>query len=84
MGIEEIRYESFERSLSGSGTLVLYTDGLVERRGESIDAGFTRLTDAAIAGPEEPQALCEHLLARVLPADGALHDDVTAVVVRVS
>jgi PAS domain S-box-containing protein len=84
MGIQDVRYESFERSLSGSGTLVLYTDGLVERRGESIDAGFTRLTDAAIAGPEDPQALCEHLLARVLPADGALHDDVTAVVVRVS
>ncbi len=83
MGMEEVSYETLERPLPEASTLVLYTDGLVERRGESLDAGFARLTDAATSGPQEPQALCDHILARVLPPD-ALHDDVTAVVVQVS
>ena len=30
-------------------TIVLYTDGLVERRGESLDAGLARLVQAARA-----------------------------------
>jgi PAS domain S-box-containing protein len=84
MGMEDVEYESFERSLSDMGTLVLYTDGLVERRGESLDVGLARLRAAALSGPQDPQALCDHLLADVLPADGARHDDVTAVVVQVS
>jgi anti-sigma regulatory factor (Ser/Thr protein kinase) len=36
--------------------LLLYTDGLVERRGESIDVGFDRLADAARRVGEEPLA----------------------------
>jgi PAS domain S-box-containing protein len=83
MGIEEVQYESFERSLPAPSTIVLYTDGLVERRGESLDVGFSRLIEAATSGPPEPEALRDHILERVLPGD-ALHDDVTAVVVQVS
>ena len=36
-------------------TIVLYTDGLVERRGESIDEGLERLRSAVLAGPREPE-----------------------------
>ena len=32
-----------------AATLLAYTDGLVERRGESIDDGLARLRDAALA-----------------------------------
>ncbi len=60
-------------------TLVLYTDGLVERRREDIDAGLTRLTASLVhhcALP--PEALADALLAD-LGADGS--DDDTALVV---
>ncbi len=32
-----------ETSFSAGATLVLYTDGLIERRGEDIDTGLARL-----------------------------------------
>ncbi len=34
--------------------LVLYSDGLVERRGESIDVGLARLADAVARAADEP------------------------------
>lgn len=37
------RYHEAELELTAGDTLVLYTDGLVERRGESIDDGLARL-----------------------------------------
>lgn len=63
-------------------TLVLYTDGLVERRGESIDTGLRRLTDAvsehARMGPDD---LADTLLTRLGVADGGT-DDIALIVVR--
>ncbi|MCC5481068.1 PP2C family protein-serine/threonine phosphatase [Streptomyces barringtoniae] len=63
-------------------TLVLYTDGLIERRGEDIDAGLDRLTDAltrhARLGPER---LADALLARLGVASGG-RDDIALIVVR--
>lgn len=43
-------------------TLVLYTDGLVERRGESIDVGLDRLRQVCSAAPAAADALCDFLL----------------------
>ena len=40
-------YDESAVELPAAGTLLLYTDGLVERRGELIDVGFERLADAA-------------------------------------
>jgi hypothetical protein len=54
----------------------------VERRGESLDVGLARLAEAASSGPDSAQALVGHLLERMLPESG-LHDDVTAMLVRV-
>ncbi|GHE97731.1 PAS domain-containing protein [Streptomyces griseoluteus] len=63
-------------------TLILYTDGLIERRGEDIDAGLTRLTDMLSActgfGAEH---LADALLAGLDLASGA-DDDIAMVVVR--
>jgi serine phosphatase RsbU (regulator of sigma subunit) len=83
MAVEDNQYETFERRLSPGAAVVLYTDGLIERRGESLDAGLGRLVSVACAGPEEPAPLCDHIVARLLePAER--YDDVTAVVARLS
>jgi serine/threonine-protein kinase RsbW len=54
-------------------TLVLYTDGLVERRSESIDAGLDRLARAALLAGGSPAThaddICDALLGRDEQAD---------------
>ena len=61
--------------------LVLYTDGLVERRGQPIDEGFARLRQAVLEGPREPQKLVEHLLER-LAESSERGDDIALLAVR--
>jgi serine phosphatase RsbU (regulator of sigma subunit) len=73
-------YRSQQVELVAGSSLVLYTDGLVERRREGIDEGLARLTAACSRGPQDPDALCEHLLAELL-GDGGSDDDVAIVVV---
>jgi hypothetical protein len=72
----------YKVSLSPGDTVVLYTDGLVERRGESLRAGLRRLAEvapAACAGSNLDD-VTERLL-DALVADGA-RDDVAIVVYR--
>jgi serine phosphatase RsbU (regulator of sigma subunit) len=82
MGVEDSPYQTFERSLAPGTTVVLYTDGLIERRGESLDVGLERLADAVASGPAKPDALCEQVVEQMRPAAGQLHDDVTALFAR--
>jgi serine phosphatase RsbU (regulator of sigma subunit) len=51
--------------------IVLYTDGLIERRDETLDAGLARLQAAAEAGPADIEALCDHIMGTLLPDDAA-------------
>ncbi|MFH9984604.1 PP2C family protein-serine/threonine phosphatase [Streptomyces luteogriseus] len=63
-------------------TLVLYSDGLIERRDEDIDAGLARLADAlARHGDAGPEALADALLADLLPSSGNT-DDTALVIIR--
>ncbi|MGP4111444.1 PP2C family protein-serine/threonine phosphatase [Streptomyces sp. 4N509B] len=63
-------------------TLVLYTDGLIERRGEDIDVGLGRLVDALTGGGEvEPEELADALLERLGVVGGAA-DDIALLVIR--
>ncbi|MET9388431.1 SpoIIE family protein phosphatase [Streptomyces sp. NPDC002928] len=63
-------------------TLVLYTDGLIERRGEDIEAGLDRLTDVLCRyGTVSPERLADVLLAR-LGLTGGSRDDIALVIVR--
>jgi serine phosphatase RsbU (regulator of sigma subunit) len=66
-------------SLGPSGTLLAYTDGLVERRGESLDDGLSRLRSAAVRTGESLEALLERLTGEL--SEGA-DDDVAIVGVR--
>ncbi len=68
-------------SVNPDTTLIAFTDGLVERRGEILDTGLARLRDAAGA---QGLALSELLraLARELSSDDDHHDDTAIVGVR--
>jgi PAS domain S-box-containing protein len=84
MGVEDTMYETHEQRTDSSSALVLYTDGLIERRGESLDVGLERLAVAASSGPEDPATLCEHIREQVLEPVSQRFDDVTAVVARLT
>jgi PAS domain S-box-containing protein len=84
MGVEEAPYTTLRAQLETGDLLVLYTDGLVERRGESLDAGLDRLAHAVASGPDSPKALREHVLERLVGPGESTYDDVTAVVVKLA
>jgi PAS domain S-box-containing protein len=84
IGIKDSAYENRQEVIGSGDTLILFTDGLIERRGEPLDAGVERLERAVSLGPESPQALCEHILDELLVSEEQLQDDVTAVVVRIA
>ncbi|MFF7442715.1 PP2C family protein-serine/threonine phosphatase [Streptomyces sp. NPDC008122] len=63
-------------------TLVMYTDGLIERRDEDIDAGLARLAASLTRhGQARPEALADALLADLLPPAGNT-DDTALVIIR--
>jgi serine phosphatase RsbU (regulator of sigma subunit) len=74
------RTEHRDRLAAGT-TLLLFTDGLVERRGSDLDAGLERLR-AAVAdlGRAPLEELCDTVLRRLVP--GAGEDDVALLAVR--
>jgi serine phosphatase RsbU (regulator of sigma subunit) len=67
--------------MSADDTLLLYTDGLVERRGENLDAGLARLVAQAggLSG-SHLQPTLDTLIAALRADESA--DDVTALAVR--
>lgn len=67
--------------LGPGATLVLYSDGLVEVRRETLDVGFERLGAATIAAPDAIDPLCDAVLAGTL-ANPEVEDDVTLLVLR--
>ncbi len=68
--------------LDAGATLLLYTDGLVERRGESIQVGLDRLSLLAVAnGTEDLDALCDRLLSTLIDQN-QIADDVALVAMR--
>ncbi len=70
-------------TIEAGSMLVLYTDGLVERRTEVIDDGLERLRRACETGPGTPEALCDHLVDVMLPS-GRASDDVAIMIVALS
>jgi serine phosphatase RsbU (regulator of sigma subunit)/CheY-like chemotaxis protein/anti-sigma regulatory factor (Ser/Thr protein kinase) len=62
-------------------TLLMFTDGLVERRGESLTESFDRLLDALATAPLDVDGICDHVLEQTAVHPGR-DDDVAVVAVR--
>ncbi|CAM3723149.1 PP2C family protein-serine/threonine phosphatase [Smaragdicoccus niigatensis] len=65
--------------LADHDAIALYTDGLVERRGESMDLGLRRLCMAMTNG--EPEAACARVMSRLV-GPHAPRDDVALLIAR--
>ena len=73
-------HEELTAKLEQGSTIVLYTDGLVEQRGVSIDAGLEALRRAA-RDPADPVELCDHLVDSMLSIHPA-HDDIAVLALQ--
>ena len=62
-------------------TLLLYTDGLIERRDKTIDEGLAQLYAAAVEAPPDPERLLEHVLDSLVGAADR-RDDIALLAVR--
>jgi PAS domain S-box-containing protein len=67
-------------TLAVGSTLLLFTDGLVEERGVSIQKGLSRLKEAATAAGPDLETLCDHLLATLPGRD--VSDDIALLALR--
>jgi PAS domain S-box-containing protein len=82
-GVDSDRlYRAADAAFAPGDTVLVYTDGLVERRGEVIDDGIERLgLLAGQQGGAPPARLAGHLLAAMV-TDGRVHDDIALVAAR--
>ena len=80
LGVEPGSYDATTVIMPEGSTLIAFTDGLVERRGENLDAGLARL--AAAAAPAE--ADLDELLTRIVTdlTDDRAEDDVAILAFR--
>jgi hypothetical protein len=75
-----VSYEAETLVVPERATIVAFTDGLVERRDETLDAGFERLLALVAEGPSN----LDDLLTRILTGSSAsdYHDDTAILAVR--
>jgi PAS domain S-box-containing protein len=82
LGVFESPQHSEKRTMLAPGsTIVLYTDGLVEERGVSIDQGLEALRLAASQDSCHPDELCHRLVDSMLAIHPA-NDDIAVLALR--
>jgi serine phosphatase RsbU (regulator of sigma subunit)/anti-sigma regulatory factor (Ser/Thr protein kinase) len=64
--VRRVHYVEHPIELAPGAMVVLYTDGLVERRDASLDEGLDRLAEAVAAAPDEPEGCCDFVLQSLL------------------
>jgi PAS domain S-box-containing protein len=80
---ERVHYADAQAAVEPDDVLVLYTDGLIERRDRDLDDGFAALIRAAGDLRGRPaETVCSTLVDRMLP-DQEHEDDVCLLVLRV-
>jgi anti-sigma regulatory factor (Ser/Thr protein kinase) len=78
---ESEHHTELTAELEPGSTIVLYTDGLVEERGVSIDQGLEALRLAASQDACHPDELCDRLVDSMLAIHDA-NDDIAVLAVR--
>jgi anti-sigma regulatory factor (Ser/Thr protein kinase) len=76
-----VRYPSTTMRLEPGSTLLLYTDGLVERRGQPLEEGIAALERVLAEAPQPLEDLCDHLLANLAP-EVERDDDIALLALR--
>ena len=81
LGVPDARYDEGKHPLPAGSTLVIYTDGLVERRGADLEASLAELVDTSSRHRSgHPESLCDRLVERLASCE--LSDDVSLLVAR--
>jgi anti-anti-sigma factor len=78
-------YQDTTAPVTEGSTLILYSDGAVERRGEALDVGMGRLAKAAAAATAAkltPDALCSAVLDALFEDGRRRRDDVALLAAR--
>jgi serine phosphatase RsbU (regulator of sigma subunit) len=80
LGIGDVRRADHDVALEPGGTVVFYTDGLIERRGVPLPESLRWLTTTLQGGQAlSAEELCDHLIGQV---EGDAEDDVALLVLR--
>ncbi|KIR64625.1 MULTISPECIES: SpoIIE family protein phosphatase [Micromonospora] len=80
LGVRVDRPADLEFVLPAGSTLVLYTDGLIERRDATIDEGLAALARCAETVDDDLDGFCQRLVVELAPTE--IQDDVAVVAVR--
>lgn len=84
LGVPSGAPSEVEVELPAGAVLLLYTDGLVEDRHQSVDDGLTALRAAAVGAPlDDVERLCDVVLSR-LGRDGPPEDDIALLAVALT
>ncbi len=73
-------YPTTTTTFPSGGTLIAFTDGLVERRGESIDQGLDRLASTAATPATSLEDLLDEVVAQM--SHGKPEDDIAILAIR--
>lgn len=79
LGVARLNVPKYKFAMKPDDVLILYTDGLVERRGENIDTGLQRL-QTVVSGGVPLDVLCNRLIEEVGPAKAM--DDIAVIAIR--
>jgi serine phosphatase RsbU (regulator of sigma subunit)/anti-sigma regulatory factor (Ser/Thr protein kinase) len=77
------RYVAQEFDVAPGSTVVLFTDGVIEVRGEALDAGLERLRVLAEREHADVEALCDAVIDEMV-SDGRPADDVALLAVHLA
>ncbi|MFD5428921.1 SpoIIE family protein phosphatase [Streptomyces sp. NPDC127084] len=80
LGVGVLPYENVELDLPDGSVLALFTDGVVEDRGQDIDSGIDRLAEVLTWQRCPLEELCDRALSALPP--GPQVDDATLLLVR--